>query len=316
MRPKIHEVAHGRWPGILAALEVLDERQLSGRHCPCPSCGGRDRFRFDDKEGRGTWFCSHCGAGSGVDLIMLAKGWDFRTTAGEIERVAGAVQAGSAGHQLSEQEKIARLRRVWAEATPLQPGDEAMRYLAGRGLVLPAPPASIRLHPALPYHEAGKEVGRFPAMVARVVDSKGAGVSLHRTYLQGGRKAPVSLPKKTMPGKGISGAAIRLSHQPSEWVGIAEGVETALAASVLFCCPVWSVVSANGIETFEPPAGVTSVTVFADNDKNFTGQAAAYAAARRLTQRGIVCDVAIPPMVGDWLDVLMARTTKEKNGTL
>ncbi|NYY79755.1 hypothetical protein DMH17_06695 [Raoultella planticola] len=32
-------------------------------------CGGADRFRFDDKEGRGTWFCNQCGAGDGLKLV-------------------------------------------------------------------------------------------------------------------------------------------------------------------------------------------------------------------------------------------------------
>jgi putative DNA primase/helicase len=27
----------------------MDERALSGKHGPCPLCGGRDRFRFDDR---------------------------------------------------------------------------------------------------------------------------------------------------------------------------------------------------------------------------------------------------------------------------
>ena len=59
------ERATGRWPGILKHFG-LDDRTLSGDHCPCPVCGGKDRFRFDDKEGRGTYYCSHCGAGHGM----------------------------------------------------------------------------------------------------------------------------------------------------------------------------------------------------------------------------------------------------------
>ena len=39
--------AHGRWPEILAALGI-DPAALRNRHGPCPGCGGRDRFRFDD----------------------------------------------------------------------------------------------------------------------------------------------------------------------------------------------------------------------------------------------------------------------------
>lgn len=301
-RSNVRDIAAGKWPGLLLGFG-LTERQLSGKHCPCPICGGSDRFRFDDKDGRGTYFCSHCGAGDGVSLVMAFKGWDFRMAAREIEQAAGAIPAGAVPKQPGEAERVEKLRRVWSESKPLQAGDEAMRYLAGRGLPVETAPNCLRLHPAMPYFDEGKEVGKFPALLARVVGPDGVGLTLHRTYLQGGNKAPVTSPRKLMAGKPISGGAIKLSPA-GEWLGIAEGIETALAASALFRCPVWSVVSANGIESFEPPAGVKTLTIFADHDSNFTGQAAAYAAARRLSQRGITVEVAIPPLVGDWLDVL------------
>jgi putative DNA primase/helicase len=302
-RPNVREVAQGKWSGLLAGFG-LPERALSGRHGPCPVCGGSDRFRFDDKEGRGTWFCSHCGAGDGVKLVMLVKGWDFREAAQEIERAAGAVQPGRQGPaDQGEAQKVEALNRVWREARPLHHGDEAQRYLAGRGLTTLPSADCVRLHPGLTYRDGGTIVGRFPAMVARVVSSNGHGVTLHRTYLKDAKKAPVGSPKKLMPGRSIAGAAVRLTPA-AEWIGIAEGIETALAAAQLFKLPVWSCISAGGIESFEPPEGVRRVTVFGDNDDSFTGQAAAYVAARRMTVKGIEAEVHLPPMLGDWLDYL------------
>ena len=60
------ERARFRWREILPQLGV-DTRFLTKKHgpCPLPSCGGRDRFCFDDKNGDGTYFCRRCGAGTG-----------------------------------------------------------------------------------------------------------------------------------------------------------------------------------------------------------------------------------------------------------
>jgi putative DNA primase/helicase len=269
MRP-VREIAQGRWPGILAALGV-PEKALNGKHGPCPMCGGRDRFRFDDKDGRGTFYCSHCGAGDGVSLVMAFKGINFRSAAQEIESIAGVVQYAQAKPLEGDDRKMERLRRVWSEAHPLVAGDEVMRYLAGRGLPITTPPSSLRLHPSLPYHDGERIIGRYPAMLALVQAPDGSGVTLHRTYLQDGRKAPVESPKKLMPGKPIQGAAIRL-FKAGACLGIAEGIETSLAVSVIHQMPVWSVVNANGIETFVPPDGVERLVVFGDNDASYTGR--------------------------------------------
>lgn len=49
--------AAGQWANILTRFGA-DAAALDGKHHPCPACGGKDRFRFDDKDGRGTHFCS------------------------------------------------------------------------------------------------------------------------------------------------------------------------------------------------------------------------------------------------------------------
>lgn len=140
-------------------------------------------------------------------------------------------------------------------------------------------------------------------MIDTVTDAAGRALSMHRTFIQDGRKASAPAPKTLMKGLPLSGAAIRLTPV-SRSLGIAEGIETALAAAELFEVPVWSCITTAGIENFEPPEGVRHVIVFADNDANFAGQAAAYRAAHRLSLKGYEVEVCIPPITGDWLDEL------------
>ena len=302
-RLDVRQIAQGRWKSILTVLG-MDERALSGKHGPCPMCGGRDRFRFDDKDGRGTYFCSGCGAGDGVQLAMGITGLSFRDVAAEVERIAGTVRPATTRTERTDDNKPSALRRVFRESRPIERGDEACRYLAGRGLRLHDLPESLRTHPGMQYRDGGAVLGTFPVMLATVTDATGRAVSMHRTYLQDGRKAPVSAPKKLMQGLPLSGAAIRLTPV-SRTLGIAEGVETALAASELFELPVWSCISTTGIGSFEPPEGAEHIVIFADNDENFAGQAAAYRAAHRLALRGIEVEVVSPPAAGDWLDHLI-----------
>jgi len=306
-RLDVRQIAKGRWRGILFALGV-DERTLSGKHCACPVCGGKDRFRFDDKDGRGTYFCSGCRPGDGVQLAMGITGLSFREVAQRIEQLAGVVQPVTRTPERSDDDKLDTLRRTFRESRPIERGDEAHRYLAGRGLVLYDLPESIRLHPGLRYRDGGALTGTFPAMLATVTGPDGKAVSIHRTYLHDARKAPVAAPKKLMQGLPLAGAAIRLTPV-SEVLGIAEGIETALAASELFEVPTWSCISTAGIESFEPPEGVREIVIFADHDANFAGQKAAYAAAHRLALKGFEVEVCIPSVVGDWLDQLIENKT-------
>lgn len=92
----LNEAARGRWPDILASLAGLTDQQLTDRHQPCPLCGGEDRYRFDDQDGSGSWFCNRCGgkhqaggAGNGMDLLMRRTGWEFKRAAQEVERHLG-----------------------------------------------------------------------------------------------------------------------------------------------------------------------------------------------------------------------------------
>lgn len=289
--------ASGRWPEILANLGVSD-RALSGKHTACPMCGGTDRFRFDDKEGRGRWICSRCGAGDGFGLVQRIRGIDFKEAVKLVEPLIGLAQKVEPKKEPSGPEKMAAIKRVWASSQQVEAGDPVWKYLERRCGIRVAP-NDVRFHPSLRYDESQS----FHAMVAVIRNVKGAPVSLHRTWLtQDGQKAPVDPPKKAMPAVGtIKGAAIRLSAVGTRDFGVAEGIETALCASTLWQMPVWSCVSAGGIETFEPPFS-GEITVFADNDENAVGQIAAYKLKARMHEQKIHVDVKIPER-GDWADV-------------
>lgn len=90
------EAARGRWPEILSALAGISSDQLTNKHQPCPLCGGEDRYRFDDIDGSGSWFCNQCGGkqrsgggGNGMDLLMRRTGWIFADAAKQVEQHLG-----------------------------------------------------------------------------------------------------------------------------------------------------------------------------------------------------------------------------------
>lgn len=78
--------ARGHWPHILPALGV---KVIKNRHQACPVCGGSDSFSFDDKEGRGRWFCNQCGAGDGLKLVEKVFGVTPSEAAGKVNAVTG-----------------------------------------------------------------------------------------------------------------------------------------------------------------------------------------------------------------------------------
>ena len=77
---ELRHAARYQWRHILPALGIPAEK-LTNKHQPCPVCGGRDRYRFDDKDGMGTYFCNQCGAGNGFTLMMKHLHCNFREAA-------------------------------------------------------------------------------------------------------------------------------------------------------------------------------------------------------------------------------------------
>lgn len=288
---------------MLPALGV-EARHLSGKHGPCPICReGRDRFRFDDKEGRGTFICSVCGAGSGIDLVMKVNAWDFREAARRIEAEIGTAAIAPAKPQRSEAQKRDAMNALWRGSRPIARDDAAGRYLSRRVGLAAFPPCLRTCSRAL-YIEDGRR-SWWPALVAMLSAPDGTPAILHRTFLTPeGQKAPVVEARKMMPGTIPKGSALRLADHDGT-LGISEGIENAYAASSLFGVPCWAATNATLLAQFEPPADVRELIVFGDNDPKFGGAAAAYALAHRLAVKGRKTSVEIPSRAGsDWNDVL------------
>jgi putative DNA primase/helicase len=182
-------------------------------------------------------------------------------------------------------------------------------YLNNRGLS--EYPESLR-EASLYSWEHGVKIGPFPTMLGLIQDFKGIGVSYHLTYTQNGMKLKGCTSRKIMPPKGtITGAAIRL-HEHEGTICIAEGIETALAASQISKLPAFSVMNAHCMATFEPPEGIAEVKIYADNDKSYVGQKSAYQLAERLAAKQINVEVLISPTPGeDWLDEFNNLKLKE-----
>ena len=292
---KTRDAARGKWRGILTTFGV-DESFLKNEHGPCPLCkDGKDRFRFDDLDGDGTYYCSQCGPGSGMKLIMTLKNWPFDRAAKEIDAILGTVHAIQQKAQKTDEDKRRILIKVWQEAKPVQPGDPVWLYLERRCGDPSGVLEFLRYHPAL-RHPMGDT---HPAMLALLQPNNGKAVGIHRTFL-----TPTGMKAGVDPVRMVLGecAAVRLGGVQDR-LGVAEGIETAICASKAFGLPVWSALNANGMKTWEPPAGVKSVVIFGDNDSNLTGQEAAYILGHRLVRQGLDVRIEIP--LGpdtDWAD--------------
>ncbi len=295
---KTSEAAAGKWYGILRNLGV-DDSFLRDKHGPCPLCGGgKDRFRWDDKGGSGSFFCNSCGSGDGMKFAMLWTGREFKDVAKEIDGMVGNLEQ---VFKDTKPDPKVWLNAVAARRAPIDSINPVRSYLNSRGL---KPVQGIEYCESIRYWHDGQATN-YPAMVCLIRDASGSPLSWHVTHLTAtGEKASVDPVRKILPPvRALAGSAIRLGGM-AESIGIAEGIETALAVSQTFGIVCWSAMNATLLEKFTPPEGIKSVCVYGDNDANYTGQKAAYTLAHRLRDT-VSVDVRLPGLTGtDFADEL------------
>jgi putative DNA primase/helicase len=306
MATDVIAAASGRWSEILEALAALHPEQLSNRHQPCPICGGRDRYRFDDRDGSGSWFCNQCGgkdhmggAGSGMDLLMRIRHWSFRQACEEVERYLGLVSELDAPHRpkASASSNGSCGKPAAASAAGL-PGH------GGRAWRQPELPPADAPPPALEQGAIAQWCYRDPAgaqlfWIQRLCGGRsGRKAFLHRVWLDGGwhrpsRRDPFSCEwPAPRPLYGLPG----LSERPDAPVLVVEGEGTADAAALLF--PQHVVISwPNGTNAtakadWSPLAG-RSVTLWPDADA--PGRKAMQRLAPLLAEQVCLVQLVEPP---------------------
>jgi len=311
--------AQGKWPSILAGM--CDPQLLDRKHHPCPFCEGKDRFRFIDNEGDGFWMCNQCtpNGGDGIGLVMRLNNCQFPQALKMIEPLVGGA-AVTHRPQRSTKEIGEDIMRVWNHSPR---NDASMEwYLKTRGINLSQIGKSHALRGVdkLPFYTDGKKVKEMPAMLAQVTTREGAVAAVHRTYFANTSEGVKNNKKLTKANPTVNGCSIKL-YEPKEdgVLGIAEGVETALACRQLYydktgkLMPVWATISAHGMELVHIPSYVKRVVIFGDNDMSYTGQKSAYTLANRIVTRppNLEALVHIPLRPDeDWNDVLLSNRSE------
>jgi phage/plasmid primase-like uncharacterized protein len=332
---KLKRQMEGRWISAFLALAPSLEHAINklGTNVSCPVDGGVDGFRlFQDANITGggakqSWRVIP----EGIDMLMWVNEWSFTKAYDELEAFLAnkAVDAGPVRHStpkpIDETKLRAWLNQVWKESLPLTDlrAYPARAYFERRRIKSAALAASdIRYHPLLNYKAAdGQIVGRYGAVVALVRNNDGMPVSIHRTFLtKSGMKVDFlgrkNAPRKLTPAvnKKSKGRQVRLSSALQDGiVGVAEGLETALAVTEATGFPVWPTIATSMLTSFIPPNGVKTVVIFADKDTNLAGEIAANTLTERLTEVGVNVITLLPPTPilesdtkgVDWADQLL-----------
>lgn len=284
--------------------------------------GRLQRFATSNKRGDSAGWCKLFadlrGGVFGCNRAGVSESWqaerDRPLTRQQRAELARQIAEATAERQAQQRQQWAvnaeRVVRLWAQCVPLVPGDPVTLYLKRRGFACVWPlPRCLRLHRGLPYWtDDGEKRGVFPAMVAPLVAPSGRVVALHRTYLTAdGRKADVPTAKKLTATAGpLAGACIPLREPQRGVIGIAEGIETALAAWLASSVPTVAAYSAGNLAAWQWPASVQRLAIYADNDR--AGRDAADTLRARALSAGIACDVMTPSDDGaDWCDVWAQR---------
>jgi putative DNA primase/helicase len=188
-----------------------------------------------------------------------------------------------------------RIQREIDQSIPLL-GSRGELYFSARGLPPPRSP-DLRFSERLADYSATRW---RPGIIARVRAPEGHLLPpIHRTFLRDDCRAKADMPKpRKLLGPSRGGVIALAPISPEGVLGVAEGIETSLAATLLFNLPCWATISAGGMRVFAEalargqPPGLKDLRIFADRGDD--GEDAAEFLRCRAQQLGIAAQVFLP----------------------
>lgn len=296
--------ANGQWQNILSNFGA--EVPLN-THTACPHCGGKDRFRFDNKDGNGTFICNQCGSGDGLDLVQRVLGVSVTEAAKEVAGMIGidtrpenppayrshevkaqqdALRAQQAEKQANEQiEKHKRFIERYNRAIGnVQLGES--NYLKAKGL-----------------HGFEMDLLLDGSLIIPLVDARGK--------ITGAQTIKPNGEKRLLADSIKSGSYYQINEPVAvTTVIIAEGLATAITCHLIQpeALTVAAIDAGNLIHVAKAMRSqfpTAKIIIAADNDSQNdinTGKVKAEAAAQKVNGH-----VSIPPCDGDWNDYLQSN---------
>lgn len=324
--PVVKAEARGQWPSIIQAITGLDSKYFTSIHqdCPISGCGGKDRFKFDDKEGNGTWYCNHGhggrNAGDGFNFIEYHLGV---TSSESLFRVAEHLGLTN-NNGLTRKNDFVTLKKP--ESVPPKDDDIPRQKVADYSRTVVKQCKNASTHPylkakgldntnlsflvskerhELTYVRAGETYKQtiFPeSLIIPMYDLRDInsliGIQFIPSFINKETKKYSKLYVTDTPLK--DGVHI-IKGDESEYIAIVEGFATGL--SVFLATGYTTVVAfdknsmvtkAERIQTLYPNA---EPVFFADNDESGKG----IESASKATQL-VMGKVVMPPELGDWND--------------
>ena len=274
-------------------LEGYGCKLPNGRHHgPCPVCGGKDRFRFDDKDGRGTWFCSQCDPQSGGGLLLLSRyiGKPTIETAKELigqdmPRTIAPVRKHSATDEQIRDELRKRAQRG-AEMLMEHSKPASHSYMNGKGLL-----GEWLVNSQI---MMGAEQERIEpgALLLVPVYKNGELVNVQKITAEG-KKRPIY-------GGDMSGVC-HIIHGPGKTVAVVEGFATGVTVNRMTNATTYVAFNTSNLMSIASQARNENpdamLIIFADNDEHGAGLKYAEDAAIPVNAK-----IALPPEIGDWDD--------------